>query len=370
MIPITQVQFGVEEEKLVIEVLRSGNIAQGPLVEKFERKFAELCGVKHAIAVNNGTTSLVAALKVLDFEPHNEVITSPFTFVATVNAALEAGVKIRFADINENDFNINPESVIGLVNSQTKAIIPVHLYGQMAEMQPLMDIATKNGLFVVEDAAQSHGATYEGKSAGSFGIGSFSFYATKNLTTGEGGIITTDNDELADRLRVLRNQGMRAKYVYEVAGHNYRMTDLQAAIVLPQLDRYKQTVESRRANAALLTEGLSKTSGIVTPNTHSNREHVWHQYTIRITEDAKVTRDEFVTKLNEAGIGAGVYYPRLISDYDAYSSNPNLFFTDTPIARKIASQVVSIPVHQGLKQSDVEQIIEKVIKVAGGNFSI
>lgn len=369
MIPITQVQFGAEEEQLVIQVLRSGNIAQGPLVEKFERKFAELCGVNHAIAVNNGTTSLVAALQVLDFEPQDEVITSPFTFVATVNAALEAGVKVRFADINEDDFNISPDSVEGLISDRTKAIIPVHLYGQMAEMQPLMDISKKNDLFVVEDAAQSHGATYKGKCAGSFGIGSFSFYATKNLTTGEGGMITTDDDKIADRLRVLRNQGMRAKYVYEVAGHNYRMTDLQAAIVIPQIDRYSQTVKSRRNNAAMLTEGLSDISGLITPQTHSNREHVWHQYTIRITEDAKVSRDEFVNRLNEAGIGAGVYYPKLISEYTAYSSNPNLYFSDTPIAKKLASQVVSLPVHQGLKQSDIYLIIDQVTKIMSGNFS-
>jgi dTDP-4-amino-4,6-dideoxygalactose transaminase len=360
MIPITQVQFGPEEEELVLKVLRSGNIAQGPVVAEFEKRFAELVGVKHAIAVNNGTTSLVASLQVMDLEPGDEVLTSPFTFVATVNAALEAGASVTFADINESDFNLNPASVREQVTSRTKVLIPVHLYGQTADMGPLMDIAQANDLFVLEDSAQSHGATYEGKQAGSFGIGSFSFYATKNLTTGEGGIITTNDDKLADRLRVLRNQGMRERYVYEVAGHNYRMTDLQAAVVIPQLDRYSATIAQRRENAAILTAGLEGVKGLVTPPTFENRGHVWHQYTIRVTEESSVTREEVVRKIQEAGVGAGIYYPKLIGDYEAYSANPRVKISETPVAKKIASQVISIPVHQGLSRDDLNRVIEVV----------
>lgn len=366
MIPITQVQFGTEEEELVLKVLRSGNIAQGPVVAEFESRFAELCGVRHAIAVNNGTTSLVASLQVMDLNPGDEVLTSPFTFVATVNAALEAGATVTFADINDSDFNLNPDSVAANVSSRTKALIPVHLYGQMADMGPLMGIAQKHELFVLEDSAQSHGATYEGRFAGSYGLGSFSFYATKNLTTGEGGIITTDDDTLADRLRVLRNQGMRERYVYEVAGHNYRLTDLQAAVVLPQLDRYEATVAKRRKNAARLSEGLADVRGLVTPATFANRGHVWHQYTIRITPDAAVSRDEAVAKFQEAGIGAGIYYPKLIGDYQAYAENPNVKISETPVAKRVASEVISIPVHQGLSESDLARIIDVVSSVVGG----
>lgn len=365
MIPITQVQFGREEEELVLSVLRSGNIAQGKLVAEFEQKFAEMSGVKHAIAVNNGTTSLVAALQVLDLSPADEVITSPFTFVATVNAILEAGAKVRFADINEEDFNLNPQSVKQNLSNETKVIIPVHLYGQMADMGALCVIAGENELAIIEDSAQSHCATYEGKSAGSFGIGSFSFYATKNLTTGEGGIITTNDDLIADKLRILRNQGMRERYVYEVAGHNYRLTDLQAAVVLPQLDRYSSIVEKRSLNAAFLTSGLSNIPGIITPKVMPGRGHVWHQYTLRVTSDALVTREEFIAKLTEQGIGSGIYYPKLIGDYEAYASNPNVLISDTPVAKQVANQAVSIPVHQGLSNEDLVKIVETISKIAG-----
>jgi perosamine synthetase len=366
MIPITQVQFGAEEEALVLEVLRSGKVAQGPMVEAFEKKFAKMCGVKHAIAVNNGTTSLVAALQALDLEPEDEVLTSPFTFVATVNAALEAGATVTFADVNPVDFNIDGASVLERVTERTRVIAPVHLYGQLADMDPLVKIAKKRGITILEDAAQSHGATYKRKPAGSFGIASFSFYATKNLTTGEGGIITTNDNALADKLRVMRNQGMRERYVYVMAGHNYRMTDLQAALVLPQLDRYPDTVAKRRHNAKLLSAGLAGIPGLITPVTLPKRQHVWHQYTIRITDDARVTRDEVVSKLGEAGVGAGIYYPKLIGDYEAYANHPRVKVSETPNARAVAAQCLSIPVHQGLSESDVQYIVDSLHTIVGG----
>lgn len=205
MIPITVVDVR-DSEPLVLEVLRSGAIAQGPMVARLEREFAAAIGVKHCIAVNNGTTALVAALEVCDIEPGQEVITSPFTFVATLNAALEVGATVRFADILESDFCMNPASAGSLVNPRTAVIMPVHLYGQSADMTGINKLISDNGLKLVEDAAQAHGATFEGRSVGTFGLGCFSLYATKNMTSGEGGLITTDDDVLADRLRVLRNQ--------------------------------------------------------------------------------------------------------------------------------------------------------------------
>jgi perosamine synthetase len=366
MIPITSVRFGAEEEELVLQVLRSGSIAQGPMVKRFEDRFAEMSGVKHAIAVNNGTTALIAALEVMDLQPGDEVLTTPFTFVATVNAILEAGATVTFADIREEDFNIDPGSVAERITSNTRVLAPVHLYGQMADMDPLVSLAKEHDLRILEDAAQSHLATYSGTTAGSFDIGTFSFYATKNLTTGEGGLITTNDDTTAERLRILRNQGMRERYVYEVAGHNYRLTDLQAAVVIPQLDRYSATVSSRHNNAALLTAGLQDVAGIVVPRELQGRGHVWHQYTIRVTEDAALGRDEFVEKLQEAGVGAGIYYPKLIGDYAAYSNNPRVVVSETPVAKRVAQQAVSIPVHQYLTSDEIKFVIDTVTSLAAG----
>jgi dTDP-4-amino-4,6-dideoxygalactose transaminase len=367
MIPITRVQFGTEEEELVLEVLRSGSIAQGPKVKQLEDEFADAFGLEHVVAVNNGTTALVAALEALQLQPGDEVLTTPFTFVATLNAILEAGATATFADIREDDFNIDPVSVRERVSDRTKVLAPVHLYGQMADMAPLESLAVERGLRILEDAAQSHGATYAGRPAGSYGIGTFSLYATKNLTTGEGGLIATDDAELADRLRVLRNQGMRARYVYEMAGHNYRLTDLQAAVGIPQIARYGSILEARRRNAARLSEGLADAPGLVLPRELPGREHVWHQYTIRVTDDARVTRDAFVEQLTEHGVGSGAYYPRLVTDYDAYRTHPRVSPADTPIAERVARQVVSLPVHHHLSDDELEAVISAVRTITGAS---
>lgn len=363
MIPITVVEFGEDAERLVLEVLRSGNIAQGPLVKRFEDRFAEMVGVKHAVALNNGTTSLVAALQVLDLEPGDEVVTSPFTFVATLNAILEAGATARFADISEDDFNVTAESLADAVGDRTRVLMPVHLYGQIADMDAIAALATERGLALVEDSAQSHGSTVNGRHAGSFGLGSFSFYATKNITTGEGGMLTTDDDELADRLRILRNQGMRARYQYEVAGHNWRMTDLQAAVGLPQLDAYDSVVESRQSNADYLSSGLGDVRGVVVPKQLDGRRHVWHQYTVRVTSDTGVNREEFVAKLGERGIGAGIYYPKLVFDYPTYRDRDDVIVGEFPVADRIVREVVSLPVHPHLTRADLDRIIEVVASI-------
>jgi perosamine synthetase len=365
MIPITTVQFGKDEEALVLEVLRSGSIAQGPKVAELESTFADQAGTKHAIAVNNGTTALIAALQVLDLQPGDEVITTPFTFVATLNAILEAGATAVFADSRDDDFNIDPDAVTERLTPRSKVLLPVHLYGQMADMDPLVEIAAANDLRILEDAAQSQGAHYRGRSAGGYGLGTFSLYATKNMTTGEGGVITTDDDVLADRLRLLRNQGMRARYVYEMAGNNYRMTDLQAALGIPQLARYEATVERRRRNAARLADGLDGVRGIVAPHVLDGRDHVWHQFTIRVTDEAAVDRDTLVERLREGGVGSGVYYPKLVFDYDAYRDNPLVRTSEVPVAERIVTEVVSLPVHPALSDADLDHIIGAVRAAAG-----
>jgi perosamine synthetase len=360
MIPITSVRLGPEEEAAALEVLRSGMLAQGARVAELEKRFAELQGAKHAVAVNNGTTALIAALQVLDLGPGDEVVTTPFTFVATLNAILETGATATFADILDEDFNVDPDAVAAAITPRTKVLMPVHLYGQMADMARIAPLASEHGLRIVEDSAQSHGATFEGKGAGSYDIGTFSLYATKNITTGEGGLITTGDDAVADRLRVLRNQGMRARYEYEMAGNNYRLTDLQAAIGLPQLERYPATVAARQRNAARLSAGLADVPGIVVPRQLDGRSHVWHQYTIRVTPEAGIARDDVVAALGERGIGAGVYYPRLLWDYDAYRDHPRVQRTDAPVAERVAQQVISLPVHNALSDADLDTVVGAV----------
>jgi perosamine synthetase len=282
------------------------------------------------------------------------VITSPFTFVATLNAILEAGAVARFADIREDDFCVDPEAIEAAIGDRTKVLMPVHLYGQTANMEQIAPIAQRNGLGLIEDAAQAHGATIGGRAAGSFGIG------TKNITTGEGGLITTDDDEIADRLRVLRNQGMRQRYQYEMAGHNYRLTDLQAALAIPQLANYDEVVKRRKDNAARLSAGLQDVPGLRVPAELLGRSHVWHQYTVLITDESPRGRDEVIQRLTEAGIGCGIYYPKVVYDYECYAANPNVIADPAPVAERVAARCLSLPVHQHLTDDQVDQVIEGV----------
>jgi dTDP-4-amino-4,6-dideoxygalactose transaminase len=309
------------------------------------------------VAVNNGTTALIAALQLLDLEPGDEVITSPFTFVATLNAIIESGATVRFADISSDDFNIDPAHVTDVVNERTKVLLPVHLYGQCADMGRLADIASTANLFVVEDAAQAHGARIADRSAGSWGLGCFSLYATKNLTSAEGGLISTSDESLADRLRILRNQGMRQRYAYVMAGNNYRLTDLQAAVCLPQLSGYSDQVAIRQENARRLNEGLGGLGGIRVPETLPERHHVWHQYTILVGDDARLNRDGLAEALTNAGIGCGVYYPRTVFDYDCYRDHPQVTPVDVPVASDVARRCLSLPVHPGLSEGDLDRIV-------------
>jgi perosamine synthetase len=359
-IAISQVVVGAEEERLVLAVLRSGQLAQGPMVARLEVEFATLCGVRHAIAVNSGTAALVAAMEAAELQPGDEVVTTPFTFAATLNAILEAGATARFADIDLETFNIDPDGLAAAITDRTRVVMPVHLYGQPAAMDTISELSSARDLLIIEDAAQAHGATVAGRKVGSFGIGCFSLYATKNVSTGEGGIITTDHDELADRLRLLRNQGMRAGYRYEIAGHNYRLTDLQAAIALPQLERLEASTARRRAHAARLSAGLEGMIGIVAPVVAVGRTHVFHQYTIRVTTEARLDRDALAARLRARGVGTGIYYPRVVFDYDCYRDHPGVVVSEVPEAFRAAREVLSLPVHPHLSVSDIDRIVDEV----------
>ena len=252
MIPISKPYIGEEEKKAVLEVLDSGMLVQGPRVAKFEEKFAAACGTKFAVATSSGTTALHLALLAHGIGPGDEVITTPFTFMASVNSILYTGAKPVFVDIQADSFNIDPEQVERAVTPRTKAILPVHLYGQSCDMDRLMAIAARHQLAVIEDACQAVGAEFHGKRVGGFGTGCFSLYATKNVMSAEGGMITTDDEALAQKCRMLRNHGMQRRYYHDLLGYNFRMTDLNAAIGLAQIERLEAFTAQRQANAAYL----------------------------------------------------------------------------------------------------------------------
>ena len=359
-IAISQVVLGEEEERLVLAVLRSGRLAQGPMVERLEQAFATMCGVRHAIAVNSGTSALIAALQAVQIRAGDEVVTTPFTFAATLNAILEAGATARFADIDPVTFNLDPDGLTAAITDRTRVVMPVHLYGQPAAMDEISELASARDLLIVEDAAQAHGATVAGRKVGSFGIGCFSLYATKNVAAGEGGIVTTDDDERADRLRLLRNHGARARDHYEIVGHNYRLTDLQAAIAIPQLERLEATTSRRRAHAARLSAGLVGIVGIVVPVVAVGRTHVFHQYTIRVTADARLDRDALAARLRARGVGTGISYPRVVFDYDCYRDHAGVVASEVPEAFRAAREVLSLPVHPHLSVSDIDRIVDEV----------
>lgn len=362
MIPVSQLIIGEEEERGVLEVMRSGMLAQGERVALLEDLFATAHSVTHAIAVSNGTVALTAALRALRIGRGDEVITTPFSFNATLNAILETGATARFADIRE-DYTVDPDAMAALVNSRTAALLPVHLFGLPADMTAITALAARHSLPIVEDAAQAHGAAHDGQPVGSFGVGTFSLYGSKNITSGEGGMVTTADDEIARLIRLLRNQGMRAKYDYEVPGYNWRLTDLQAAIAIPQMRRLKAIIEARVANAAILTSGLADTPGLSLPIVPVGRSHVWHQYTVRLAPDFRGGRDGFRERLTSVGVGSGIYYPKLMHDYACYRHNPLVISDDTPRAREIAAQVVSLPVHHGLDETALSKVVAGV-KVA------
>ena len=359
MIPIAKPIIGDEEKKAVLDVLDSGMLAQGKKVQEFEDSFAKLIGVKHAIATSNGTTALHATLLAHNIGPGDEVITTPFTFIATANAIKMAGATPVFVDIDEKTFNIDPDLIEGAITAKTKAIIPVHLFGLPAEMDRIKDIADRHNLIIIEDACQAHNSEFQLKKAGSFGTGCFSFYPTKNITTGEGGMITTNNDFIAKKVRKIINHGSEQQYYHDILGYNFRMTDLAAAIGIAQLKYLQEFTVARRRNAAYLSENLQNIPGLILPEIKDG--HVFHQYTIKITPEFKLTREEFINHLYNNGIACSIFYPLPIHQQQTYSEYNHLSF---PISEKISQQVLSLPVHPSLTKEDLLRIAS-VIREAG-----
>ncbi len=353
MIPVARPLIGQEEEEAVLAVLRSGIIAQGPEVERFEAEFAAVCGARYAVAVMNGTIALYLALLAHNIGPGDEVITTPFSFIATANSILMTGATPVFVDIDPHTYNLNTDQIAAAITSRTRAIMPVHLYGQPADMAPIMNLAERHHLAVIEDAAQAIGATYRGQPVGSFGTGCFSLYATKNVTSGEGGMITTNDPAIADRLRLLRNHGSRVRYYHELLGYNFRMTDLQAAIGRAQLAKCERFTSQRIANAAFLNQTI-RHPAVITPPVRPEVRHVFHQYTIRVTTN----RDEAIRQLNAAGVGTAIFYPLPIPQQPLYQKLG--IEADTPVANQIAREVIALPVHPALSEADLRQIAAAV----------
>jgi perosamine synthetase len=351
--------IGDLEEKLVLEALRSGYLVKGPMVGRFEEAVRETVGTRHAVAVNNGTSALIASLLAHGIRPGDEVITSPFTFVATLNAILHVGAIPRFVDIGD-DFNLDPTLLDAAIGPATRAVLPVHLYGCPADLQQIEAVVARRDVILVEDAAQAIGAMIGDRFVGSFGTGCFSFYATKNVTTGEGGVVTTDTDEIAAAVRVLANQGLDPSCGYARPGFNFRMTELQAALGVAQMTRLPDVQAARRANAAILAAGLEGVGGLMLPAEPPGRLHVFHQFTIRVTADARATRDELQAYLSAQGIQCGIYYPRPVFEYDCFRCDPRIGNPPTPAVHRVAREVLSLPVHPQLDESGLARVIDAV----------
>lgn len=358
---ITRVKIGKAERQAIERVFDSGMIAQGAVAEKFEKEFAQFCGTKYAVAVSSGTAALNCACFAAGIKSGDEVITTPFTFIATANAPLLFGAKPVFADIKEETFNLDSERVEEKITKRTKAVITVDLFGQPADYRELRRIARKHRLVLIEDAAQAHGAKLEGKKTGALGhIGCFSFYATKNMTTGEGGMVVTDNKDYAQKARLFRQHGEAKKYDYVCLGFNYHTTDIATSIGRAQLRRLPRLNQRRIKNAQFYYDDLEGIKGLILPVVKKEVRHVFHQFTIRVTPDFKLNRDQFYEYLKRKNIFCGIYYPQSLHLYPHFKK---LGYKkgDFPIAERVAKEVISLPVHPYLTQSELKYIV-KVIK--------
>ena len=355
MIPAAKPIIGEEERAAVDRVLQSGMLAQGPEVAAFESEYSATVQNRHCVAVNSGTSGLHMALEAIDMNDGDEVIVPSFTFAATANSVALTGATPVFVDINPLTFNIDPKAIEAAITPRTRAIQPVHLYGQPAAMREIMALAKRHDLFVVEDAAQAHLASLDGTPVGAFGIaGVFSFYPTKNMTSGEGGMITTGSDEVARQCRLLRNQGMEKRYENEIVGFNTRMTEIHAAIGRVQLRKLANWTAIRQANAKFLDENLK---GVVIPYVAPGAVHVYHQYTIRVVGH---DRDAFADEMKDRGVASGVYYPTPVHKLPSFG----LSF-DLPETTRVCKEVLSIPVHPSLSQGDLETIVLVINSIAG-----
>lgn len=357
MISIAKPMVSKEEKEKVLEVMDSGILASGNYVKDFEREFANYIGSEYAIAASNGTTALHLALEAAGVGRGDKVLTTPFTFIASSNSILYCGAEPVFCDIDDKTFNIDPKAIKRKLEEEPdiSALLIVHLYGLACNMDPIMELVEEYDLTLIEDCAQAHGAKYKGKSVGTFGdVGTFSFYPTKNMTTGEGGMLVTDNKEIMEKARVLLNQGSEQRYYHQVLGYNYRMTNIAAAIGQVQLKRLDEFNDKRKENASYLSENLKNLSSIRTPIVPEDYEHVFHQYTIKVSD-----RESFIKYLENNEIGYGIYYPLPVYRQPLYEKR-GYGDIKLPETEKLIKEVVSLPVHPALSKKELEKIVEVI----------
>ena len=353
-IPVAKPNIGLQEITAVNRVLESGMLAQGSEVHAFESEFSQIVNDVSCIAVNSGTSAIHLSLLALGIGVGDEVIVPSFTFAATANAVALTGAKPIFIDIDPKTYNMDQSLIEDAINSRTKAILPVHLYGLPAHMMEILDIAKRHNLFVIEDACQAHMANINGKPVGSFGsAGTFSFYPTKNMTSGEGGMVTTSSSETARKIQLLRNQGMEERYRNEIFGFNNRMTDIHASIGRVQLSKLANWTEKRRSNAKFFDQNLE---GVITPFVSPGYHHVYHQYTIRVVGH---DRDVFAEQLTSRGIGSGIYYPTPVHRLPSYEQTLHL-----PHTEQATREVLSIPVYPSLEEWELEAIVTAINSLA------
>lgn len=361
MIPIARPYIGEEEINAVTGVLRSGMLAQGTNVSRFEEEFARYCGVCEAVAVSNGTAALHATLLAFGLTSGDEVIVPDFTFFATASSVCMCGAKPVFTDVNPRTFNIDPVSLQEKIGRKTKAVIGVHLYGLPFDITPIREICEDAKIPLIEDAAQSHGALYNKTRAGGLGdAGCFSFYPTKNITTGEGGMVTTNNRKLASKIRILINHGQSEKYLHTCLGYNYRMTDIGGALGSVQLSRVESFNASRRENASYYSANI-KVRGLLVPMVPPHAFHVYHQYVVKVTEDCAMTRSDLSSYLTKHGIGNAIHYPIPLHKQPAFKEYSGE--TVCPVSDMLSEQVLSLPVHPSVTRTEREYIVTTLNEV-------
>ncbi len=362
-IPVAKVELSADEIEAAVEVLKSGYIIQGRKTEEFEAAFAEKVGARYAIAVSSGTAALHIAYIAL-LNPGDEVIVPSFSHISTASMVCFAGCKPIFCDVDARTFTLDVKDAQKRLTKKTRAIVPVHLFGNACEMDEIIEFSKKYGLKIIWDAAQAHGTKYKGRDVGCFAdLACYSFYPTKNMITGEGGMITTNDAGLAEKCQLLRSHGQKEKYNHIVLGFNYRMTDVEAAIGLEQLKKLDEFIKKRRLNAACLTKRLSRIDGIVTPFVPEAVEHSYHQYTILLEPDKlNCSRNDFVNALKEEGIGTAIHYPRPIHKQPAFETIPNS--PTLSICEAIAERILSLPVYPGLREEELDRIINAIVKIS------
>ena len=356
-VPLSKMFVDEEMKRTAIEVLEGKRFIKGPHLAGFEKEFAEFCGSKHGIAVSSGTTALYAAFWALGIKQGDEIIAPSHTFIATVNPAILLGGKPVFADIEEKTYTVDPREIEKKITPKTKAIVPVHLYGQPVDMDPILEVAEKKGVTVIEDACQAHASEYKGRKIGSMGrIACFSFFPSKNMTVcGDGGMITTNDAELAEKMGMFRDQGRKDKYLHEMVGMNFRLSELHCALGRVQLRHLGEWTDRRRAHAALYKKLLDPAK-VGLPFEADYAKHVFHMFVVRVKN-----RDKLAALLKDQGIETGVHYPIPVHQQPAMKSFAR---GPLPVTERIAGEILSLPMSPELSEEEIRFVGEKVNELA------